>query len=130
MNYRLHQFDFLRGVAAFSVCLYHYLYSYPQREGLYEPISIMYVGQFGVQFFFILSGFVISYSVIGKNTFEFIRSRFLRIYPQYFVCLIATFVICYLLGSRQISVGDFVLNIFMLSTIFNVKNVDGVYWSI
>lgn len=54
-------------------------------------------GKIAVQSFFILSGFymalILNEKYVGKNRYAlFIRNRFLRIYPLYFVLLVVTFL--------------------------------------
>lgn len=44
-------------------------------------------GWVGVEFFFILSGAVISQSAIGKSWGQFAQSRFLRLFPVYFLAI-------------------------------------------
>lgn len=51
-------------------------------------------GWFGVHLFFVLSGFCITANLVssrtkGKKTFEFIRDRFLRIFPVYWCALLS-----------------------------------------
>lgn len=55
-----------------------------------EPVRLLFsIGYVGVNWFFILSGFILTYSYAGK-TFalsSFWRARFARVYPAYFVSL-------------------------------------------
>ena len=72
--------DGLRGIAALAVVLLHSFLS----RGLVPN------GQLAVDFFFILSGFVIAYSYEPKlqtamNSTEFLLSRFIRLYPMVFM---------------------------------------------
>lgn len=131
---RLYQLDSLRGICAIMVVVYHYFYRYDSIYG-YEDIHVMwsYIGQFGVYMFFIISGFVINKSVNSKsNCLLFLKSRIYRIYPTYWFCLAMTFmVITYFgLAGREVSISEASLNILMFHHIFNVNNVDGVYWSL
>lgn len=130
MQKRLYQYDLLRGFAAIFVCLYHYLYIYPLQSGTYDVVDIAYLGKYGVDIFFILSGFVISFTISKLSYNKFIISRFSRIYPQYVICMILTLTICYLYGEREIGITDIIANLFLLSHSLGFSNVDGVYWSL
>jgi peptidoglycan/LPS O-acetylase OafA/YrhL len=96
MQDRIVILDFYRFLAAYGVAVYHI--------SEFSGRTISFTQDFGifVDFFFVLSGFV-----IGRNYFEtastpaeilrFIQKRFARIYPLYFVTLLA-FVSIYLAG--------------------------------
>lgn len=91
--------DTLRLLAAVSVIFSH---SFPIVEGnearepfvrLLGPGNIL--GVYGVYVFFILSGFLITRSFVGrKSTLRYLASRCLRIFPALAVCLLLlTFVL-------------------------------------
>ncbi|MBY8308992.1 acyltransferase [Vibrio fluvialis] len=130
MQKRLYQYDMLRGFAALFVCLYHFLYIYPSQYGTYSESNVFQFGKYGVEIFFILSGFVISFSIRKFKFRQFLTSRFIRIYPQYVICMSMTTVICYLYGERTIEPSDFISNIFILSHPLGFDSIDGVYWSL
>lgn len=95
---RMIALDGTRGIAALSVLLFHTLG--PE----FYTFAHLYIA---VDFFFILSGFVLAPSfarVINLNTaLLFLRSRFLRIFPM--VLAIITFTVIYdllLIGKHQI----------------------------
>ncbi|PKH03413.1 hypothetical protein CXF72_06280 [Psychromonas sp. MB-3u-54] len=87
---RLYILDFLRFFAALCVVFYHYIYwsVEPELVIYFSPMSqIFQYGNLGVQLFFMISGFVICWSAVGKTRIEFISSRFARLYPTYWgVC--------------------------------------------
>jgi len=68
----------LRALAALLVVFYHYHF-----YGLY-------VGAFGVDIFFVISGFIISF-VISKTSDDFFKKRLIRIIPMYY--LVTVFLI-------------------------------------
>jgi len=82
----------IRGLAAFVVMLYHY-FTYPPFTDL--GFSFLSKGYLSVDLFFILSGFILAvryHRSFDKNetwiTYgSFLKTRFARIYPAYFVCL-------------------------------------------
>ena len=85
----------LRGIAALLVAIFHFL---PQLEG-YFPLSeytqFLARGYIWVDFFFILSGFIMCYvygdmfsdSITKADAKRFIILRLVRIYPLHFVIL-------------------------------------------
>lgn len=80
-----------RGLAAIGVAAYHGSLMW---KGWLEPVFRF--GWLGVTFFFILSGFVLTWSFSNKQTYkEFIVHRLARIYPVHIICMfisIASFV--------------------------------------
>lgn len=77
---RLHALDYLRGMAAFSIMMYHYLMN---SYGEYGPDTFLgKLGIYGVSIFYILSGLTLYW--VYSNHFilkEFIVKRIFRIFP-------------------------------------------------
>lgn len=78
----------LRGLLALSIVLYH-IYGSSVLEG-YIPeqtnfISLLnYTGPIAVNLFFVISGYLITGSLVSKGSIrEFAKNRFLRIYPVF-----------------------------------------------
>ena len=94
--------------------------------------SVARYGYLGVSLFFIISGFVIAYSAEGQKPFDFLVSRFARIYPT-FVIIMSTTAVVILLSSNplfQVSAKQYVVNLFIFSKLLGEPLVDGAYWSI
>jgi peptidoglycan/LPS O-acetylase OafA/YrhL len=51
-----------------------------------DQLPAVWFGFIGVQIFFVISGFVISYSAERSNAFEFFRDRFVRLAPCLWIC--------------------------------------------
>lgn len=131
---RLLEIDVLRGVAAIGVILFHYTTRYNQKYGHSDDV-LMYFPQgfYGVELFFIISGFVIFMSLEKiKSGSEFIIGRFSRLYPAYWTCLLLTYAIVNIAGlpNYTISWDVAIINLSMFQVFFNVPNVDGVYWTL
>jgi peptidoglycan/LPS O-acetylase OafA/YrhL len=129
---RYAELDVFRGLAIISVLLYHYTTRYNEIYGYTEmPFAFPY-GYLGVEFFYIISGFVIYMSIENtKNSFDFILKRFSRLYPAYWVSIGITFglVSLFTLPGRQSSFCDAMINLTMLQDwIGRVEYVDGAYW--
>jgi peptidoglycan/LPS O-acetylase OafA/YrhL len=131
---RLLELDAIRGIAVLVVVIYHYFYRY---NGIYghENLTVdwAYIGKYGVQLFFIVSGFVIYWTLNKVNKpMDFIISRFSRLYPAYWVAAILTLSIIWIYGlpSRELDADQAIMNIFMFHEYFNIKHIDGVYWTL
>lgn len=131
---RFVELDALRGLAAVAVVAFHYLHQYPHRfDRTIGAPAILDFGQYGVELFFIISGFVIFMTVERlEGTREFAVARFTRLYPLYWISLAATFLVLSRspLPDVQVSGAQALVNITMLEGFFNVPYVDGVYWSL
>src|SRR6266446_6407653 len=85
---RFEELDALRGVAALSVILFHYLHQY---DAIYGKDGVLLFGAlnwpsgiYGVYLFFMISGFVIFMTLRGaRDWLDFVVSRFSRLYPAY-----------------------------------------------
>lgn len=136
---RLGLLDGLRISAALIVVLYHYTAWGHSHWGLKAPEAWPILSQFsrygliGVQLFFLISGFVILMSVQGKNLIHFIGSRLGRLYPAYWLAVIAAAVLTFKIWpdardgrSRE----DIVPNLTMVQQGMGVRDLDGVYWTL
>jgi len=87
-----------RGLATLFVVFFHTQSAISQKFESHYLLNFFKFGNAGVQFFFVLSGFII-YSVhakdIGKASkyFTYLKKRIIRIYPAYIIitCLLAPF---------------------------------------
>lgn len=131
---RFLEIDVLRGVAAISVVLFHYTTRYSQKYGHSDGVLMYFPqGYYGVELFFMISGFVIFMSLDKiKSGSDFIIGRFSRLYPAYWTCLILTYAIVNIAGLPNYTISWYValINLSMFQVFFNVPNVDGVYWTL
>jgi peptidoglycan/LPS O-acetylase OafA/YrhL len=98
MKEHIKSLDFLRGVAALGVVLYHY-------SGLLLPTlnpnyltSILAYGEYGVQIFFVISGFIIPFSMKKSNYsisdfWKNILRRYIRLAPPAYVAMLFSILI-------------------------------------
>jgi peptidoglycan/LPS O-acetylase OafA/YrhL len=133
---RLRALDGLRLVAALMVCLYHLAF---RGSGAWrgQPLDIFphlshaaAYGPLGVQFFFVISGFVICMSGWGRGVKAFAISRISRLYPAYWAALIVVTAVLLLLGHRTVSRSDLLTNFTMLQTPAGSERVLGVSWTL
>src|SRR5689334_21950406 len=90
---RLLELDVLRGLAAFGVLCYHYTTHHTLLfSPTIKPLFNFPYGVYGVELFFMISGFVIFMTLENtKRPLDFIVSRFSRLYPCYWASVILTF---------------------------------------
>lgn len=82
---RLVEVDALRGVAALAVVLFHYTTRFTDLFQPGVPPAVSFPGgHYGVNLFFIISGFVI-FMTLEKTArpLDFVVSRFSRLFPAY-----------------------------------------------
>lgn len=84
----------LRGACAFFVVIYHVVLHFGYIDPGYFPQWMNFFnisGHFCVLIFFVLSGYVIGISnperLTADKVVPYLKKRFIRIYPIYFVCL-------------------------------------------
>ena len=83
---RLDSLTGLRFVAAFAVFGYHVIALHPEKSYAGFVAHVFGPGAVGVSFFFILSGFVLTWShQAGDTPVAFVRRRLARIYPLHFI---------------------------------------------
>jgi peptidoglycan/LPS O-acetylase OafA/YrhL len=126
--------DSLRGVAAFAVLLFHYTAVYRSLYGhnFSESFDFSF-GLYGVELFFMISGFVIFFSFKKiTNGQQFLFNRVARLYPAYWFCLLVTFFFVQYFGLHglETSFTDMLINLTMFQKVARVPDVDGVYWSL
>jgi peptidoglycan/LPS O-acetylase OafA/YrhL len=97
---RIPLLDSFRFLAIISVMLFHYTWRWtlPYAEGNFYPFGGFYKGTFqygekGVQFFFIISGFVISYTLDSTDHLSaFFKNRLIRLLPPMIVWSVITYL--------------------------------------
>jgi peptidoglycan/LPS O-acetylase OafA/YrhL len=118
-----------------AVVLFHYVTQYPKLFDLpatgLDPV--FRYGGYGVDLFFMISGFVITMSLEHSQGLRgFLTARFARLYPAYWAAVLVTFTVCHVGGlpSLRIGFGDLVANLTMLQALLRFEHVDGAYWSL
>lgn len=121
-----------------------------QRLYFFLADNILNLGAFGVGIFFLISGFVISFSIEKRSSLHFLLNRLFRVYPVVVVVLIADLLIiflyhiikCFLTHTSPVlgldffftpphSLLNFVINgTLILRPIGGSFHVDGVLWTL
>ena len=131
---RFRELDGLRGIAAFAVVVYHYTSShgslFPE-----DPAALFSFGwgEYGVQLFFLVSGFVILMTAWrARRPSDFVISRVSRLYPPYWLSLVFVVAVMAVFPIRGFPTDwDIVLvNLTMIQRWLMVPNVVDVYWTL
>lgn len=127
----------LRGVACILVVLMHITITFSQTYHLPFLGNIFKFGGAGVDIFFVLSGFIITYSnkqYITKATSigKFLKKRMIRIFPIYWIIISLLLVFQLLLPSFyrthfQLTTSNIFNTYFLLP---NHEMINGVSWSL
>ena len=131
-----HLLDGLRGVAALMVIWYHVFEGYAFAGG--TTIDTFNHGYLAVDFFFILSGFVIGYAYDdrwGKNFTmkDFIKRRLIRLHPMVIMGAVVGPITFYIQGSVQwdgTHIGISMVMLSLLCTIFFIPAMPGVGYEV
>lgn len=97
-NNRISLIDSFRCIAVFFVMLYHYYARWNisglETTGDFGPYhKYLELGAMGVQFFFIISGFIIMYAIKRTDSYiDFIKKRFIRLFPPILLCSVITYI--------------------------------------
>lgn len=127
--------DGLRFAAALAVLAFHYTARttsvWPEQMSTVAPavFDVTKYGFFGVDLFFVISGFVILLSAWDRPLPSFVASRVARLFPAYWVSVALTAVVLVVAG-HTITVDQVAANLTMVHEALNVGHVDGVYWTL
>lgn len=114
--------------------LYHYTHEYELKFGHLAPLAVdVPFGRYGVQLFFVISGYVIFMTLnSSRSVIDFAVNRMIRLYPTYWAGMAVTFLALTVLPlpGYSISAAQFVTNLSMLQYWAQVAHVDGVYWTL
>jgi len=133
---RFYELDYLRGIAALSVVLFHFTYGYDYGLGIINSNKFYFTyGKLGVNLFFMISGYVIFMTLNNvQQPLDFIVSRFARLYPAYWCAIIFSIIFVNIFDNpfeyEKVSIKQILLNFTMLQHWFKVKDIDGAYWTL
>ncbi len=137
--------DSLRAIAAWSVCLYHFICT---TIGFIDPSTFIYktfsFGSYGVHLFFVISGLVIPWSLYHtgyqiKNFFKFFIKRLARLEPPYIVSIILMLAVIFLRNYSPayngneitITIKQLLLHLGYLIPFFKgVTWLNNIYWTL
>jgi peptidoglycan/LPS O-acetylase OafA/YrhL len=138
--------DALRGIAALAVVFYH-AYEGGHITGLLALLptwvaALLKHGALGVPVFFVLSGFVISHSVVrSRVTFSFVGRfmlrRSIRLDPPYWFAIILAISFAYLsarvVAGKELptfTFGQVTAHFFYLQEILGYPEINPIFWTL
>ena len=130
---RILELDALRALAAINLVLFHFTHVYQDRFGYSSPLGFEWpFGAYGVEMFFILSGFVNSMSLLRRGKpVDFVAARLIRIIPVFLLVIIANVWILSLAPmNEQVSTSRFLANMTLLPRVLGYECVDPVMWTL
>ena len=105
-NTRFESLDAMRGLASLAVVIFHI------GSNEFQPYWLKFIatyGEVGVQLFFVLSGFIISFTSFKylqpsttMGSVQFMTKRFIRVYPPFFLSMILCIIVNYCLDNEII----------------------------
>ncbi len=131
---RILELDSLRALAAINLLLFHFTHVYSVKFGYTSPLGFEWpYGAYGVEMFFILSGFVNSMSLMRRGKpVDFVAARLIRILPIFLMVIVANLWIMSFapLDEIGITTAQFAANMTLLPRIFGHECVDPVMWTL
>ena len=145
----------LRGLAALSVLLSHYTQHFwtnrttaaaflgaPAWEGPSPGLLTIHLwlppgfaGHFGVAVFFLISGFVVPLSLIGRGRAGFALGRALRIWPTYAAGLTITMAAVWACARHfgspvPFGIGQWLAHLAFVQDVLGLPTIDGISWTL
>jgi len=148
MARRFLNLDGLRGVAILAVVFFHIFFTHAhnfshQFNSFYNFSSISFLGygSFGVNLFFLISGFVIYYSLEKSKNFKiFFLKRYFRLIPSMIFVSIFTLFFSLIYPSEpfhNFNLVDLIPGLTFIEPRFfaqifniNIKDIDQVFWTL
>ncbi|MGV9004854.1 acyltransferase family protein [Flavobacterium sp.] len=105
---RIFGLDLMRAIAILMVLFGHCLWIFPQSDDIFYQFLQLF-GFFGVELFFVLSGFLIGNILLKlfvqnqftvKTALHFLKRRWFRTLPNYFLILIINVILAALIGYK------------------------------
>lgn len=136
---RLENIDALRAIAALSVLFEHLLGDMLRAAngaaGALSPIAHAILdsfsfGRFGVVLFFLISGFVVPFSIRGERPLmQFTISRIFRLYPAMWLAIGLLTVLAWQEGV-PLKPGAVAANLTMMPSVFGERWLNEAYWTL
>jgi peptidoglycan/LPS O-acetylase OafA/YrhL len=139
--------DAYRGIAVIAVMSFHYFVRwappynamFAEKDGVnlyhydhvYSPLFEL--GQFGVVLFFVISGLVITMTILRcRSALQFAVRRFARLFPALVVSSLLTLTIVNLVGPSIMhrDIADWLTSLTLDPEHLGHKTIDGAYWSL
>lgn len=131
---RILELDALRALAAINLMLFHFTHVYAVKFGYTSPLGFEWpYGAYGVEMFFILSGFVNSMSLLRRRKpKDFVAARMIRIVPIFLLVIVGNlWVMSYPpLASEPVTTAQFLANLTLMPRVLGYDCLDPVMWTL
>lgn len=137
-------FNSLRALAALLVCFRHFSSLLPERERVDVFREIASYGPAGVYLFFVVSGYIVPYSLLRQNYQlpdfgAYLKRRFVRLAPPFYVATLLTLVQWVVIDKfvhqgpayiREVGFGRLLHNLFFTVSFTKYDWVVGTAWTL
>ena len=131
---RILELDALRALAALNLLFFHFTYVYAGKYGFASPLGFTFpYGKYGVELFFILSGFVNAMTLLRKRKpADFVAGRFIRILPSYWLVILLNLFLLSMIPmfGETVTVDATAANLTVLPGLFGYHNMEPVTWTL
>jgi peptidoglycan/LPS O-acetylase OafA/YrhL len=136
---RLRYIDTLRAIAALLVVWLHSVQTFGRvnpatgRDWYIDTVANVDVGHVGVVVFFLISGFVIPFSIkrdAQAPARAFLVKRFFRIFPAYWLSVPFAAGAVWWLWKQPFGGRELAWNFTLLQGALGYRNAEGVYWTL
>ena len=137
--------DSIRGFAALAVIVFHASREFIDRKIPLGPVEtaafflfneITDLGKIAVVLFFMVSGFVVPFSLLKdrgsrqNTTATFLITRIARPYPAYWLSIAGALFIGRTLGGADFGIAAIATNLLMIQSFVGQPNIQGLYWTL
>jgi len=131
---RILELDAIRAISCLNLLMFHFTWVYAHKYGFTSPLAYMFpYGKYGVQLFFMLSGFVNVMTLIGKRSAsDFLAARCIRIFPSYWFCILLNVLLFSFIPffGKDVTLAGTVANLSALPRLFGTSNMEPVTWTL
>ncbi|MEM6692061.1 MAG: acyltransferase [Planctomycetota bacterium] len=130
---RILELDALRAIAAINLVLFHFTWVYAEKFGYSTPLGFRWpFGSYGVEMFFILSGFVNSMSLLRRGKpGAFVSARLIRIVPLFMLAIGANVWILQMDPMHQaVEAPQLFANFTLMPRVLGFECFDPVMWTL
>ncbi|PPC89126.1 MAG: hypothetical protein CTY34_12495 [Methylobacter sp.] len=137
INKKLDSLELLRGIAVIAVCFCHFGHALSSGNAFAKMFDAFHVyGAYGVQIFFVVSGFVIPLS-LHKSRYNFshyglfLLKRLARLHPPYLFALVLSFIIGYAsYRMRGLDFPETIESILLSMFYLHISEINPVFWTL
>ncbi len=131
---RILELDGLRALAAINLMLFHLTHVYSVKFGYSSPLGFEWpFGAYGVELFFILSGYLNAMSLLRRgDPSRYLSARFIRIVPIFLIVIVANLLIVQLPphDTTHYTTAQWIANLTLVPRLLGQECIDPVMWTL